>query len=206
MKKCLWVVPLLLLLVPVAANANSITTIILVPNDGSGENFAFNQLGLNQGIVIDAGTPFDFFNDINGFAPGTSVGGPTGVFFTSGSITIRGVTHDLTFNGDGSLFMSSIALPTDGTPSITVPVTLVFSALATTADTGRHVTIWGKAKGTLTLGLGSDGNYYPAGGIRATSTVPEWSTVGLMGTGVIGIFALRSRAVFLNRLGLRPMR
>lgn len=174
------------MLISLRANANSITTIFLVPNDGSGDNFGFYQQSPTRAIEVHGGIPFDVFNAF-GYAPGSNLGGTTDVFFDNGSIVIGGISHDLAFqNGPGTLFISSFTLPTNGSGFSTL-VTLTFSAVATTVDSDQPVFIFGSATGTATFSF-FDENYY-AQRIKATSTVPEPGAFGLVGTGVLSILA-----------------
>jgi hypothetical protein len=186
MKRFLWAIPLVFVLISLRANANSITTIFLIPNDGSGDNFGFFQQSPTRTIEVQGGIPFSVFNAF-GFAPGSNLGGTTDVFFDNGSIVIGGISHDLAFNETGTLFISSITLPTNGANGFSTLVTLTFSVGATTVDTFQPVNIFGGATGTATFSL-FDGNYY-AQGITATSTVPEPGAFGLVGTGVLSILA-----------------
>jgi hypothetical protein len=185
MKRFLWAIPLVFVLISLRANANSITTIFLVPNDGSGDNFGFYQQSPTRAIEIHGGIPFDVFNAF-GYAPGSNLGGTTDVFFDNGYLVIGGISHDLAFNETGTLFISSFTLPTNGADFSTL-VTLTFSVVATTVDTFQSVNIFGSATGTATFAQ-SDGNYY-AQRIKATSTVPEPGAFGLVGTGVLSILA-----------------
>ena len=115
------------------------------------------------------------------------------MFFNGDSITISGTSYDLDLSG-GSLFMSGITLPTDGTPTFTTTVSLVFSAGRTIFinDTLQHVDIGGKGTGTATFTLENDGNHY-AQGIMATSTVPEPRALVLVGTGMLSMLGVRKK-------------
>jgi len=80
------------------------TIISLTPNDGSGDNFGFLQRGGGVVIGIGGGTPVDFFN-FEGYAPGSTLGGETAVFFSGGFAQFGGKSYDLDFSGPGTLFL-----------------------------------------------------------------------------------------------------
>jgi hypothetical protein len=189
----LWIAPLLLVLMSVSAKANTVTSIFLFPNDSTGDNFGFFQQSPGLMIGIAGGAPFSFFNSF-GYAPGTSLGGTTDVFFNDGSITINGTSYDLDFQGTGSLFMSGITLPTNGAPTFTTTVSLSFGVgvVFFIDDTVERVDVGGKGTGTATFTLESDGNYYPQA-IIATSTVPEPSALILLGTGMLSMLGVRKK-------------
>lgn len=187
MKRFLCAIPLVFALISLRANADTITTIFLSPNNGSGSNFGFQQQSPGLKIQIDGGIPFDVFNT-SGYSPGSTLGGTFDVFFDDGSIAINGISHDLDLSRTGTLFMSSITLPTNGAATFSTLVKFVFSVEAINVDTGQPVNIFGTASGIATFTL-FDGIYF-AQGITATSTVPEPGTLGLVGTGVLSILAL----------------
>jgi len=188
MKRSLWATPLLLVLISGTSLANIITTISLVPNDGTGENLGFSQTAPGFSVGLSGGTPVSFFG-IEGFAPGTTLGGVTDVFFDGGFAVINGVGHELDLSG-GSLFMSSITLPTNGAIQVTFPVQLELSASGAFADTGDSFDVDGGASGTITFDL-DNGVYYPEGFVqKPVTTTPEPSTVSLMAVGLICVFGL----------------
>ena len=187
MRRFLWATPLLLfVLISSGAWANSIT-IFLYPNAGFGDNFGFLEQNRGMAVSLWGGTPYDFFN-IDGYAPGSTLGGGTIVYLDFGEATIRGVYHDLNV-AEGSLGMSSFTLPTKGASTFTVPVWLSFGASVTVADTGQIIDVSGGWRGKITFFKGYDGLYYAG----SFTTVPEPGTLGLMGTGLIGIFSVARR-------------
>lgn len=187
MRRFLWV--LLFVLISSGAWANTISTIFLAPNNGGGDNFGFSQQSPGWSVFVSGGTPADYFG-IGGYAPGSTLGGGTTVYLDFGTAQINGVSYDLNV-GLGSLFMSSITLPTNGASTVTVPVEIDFSASATTADTGQEIDVGGSSQGKITFVMGYPGFYYP-GAFTITPT-PEPGTVALIGTGLIGIFSVARR-------------
>src|ERR1700720_2936531 len=138
MKRSLWAMLFSVVLLSSGVFAN--TRIFFAPNDGGGDNFAFRQSMIGITISIDGGTPYGFFN-VGGYAPGSVLGGSADVFFSGfDPVTINGTQHDLLFRDTGTLFMSSIALPTNG-QSFTAKVVLDFVATGIVADTGQVLNI-----------------------------------------------------------------
>jgi len=184
MKRFLWATPMLFVLMSGIAFADSVTTLIgLDPNNGTGDNFGFFQQGNGVFIGIGGGTPYDFFNT-GGYAPGSTLGGYTDVFFEGGVIQIGSDTYELDFNGPGSLFLSTFTLPTHATV-FTAHVDLDFSASATILELGQTINVSGGRAGTITFHF-VNGFYYAEG----FTTVPEPGSLGLMGVGLMSILAL----------------
>jgi hypothetical protein len=192
MKRSLWAILFSVVLLSSGMFADTINTMMFFgPNDGSGDNFGFlqrlNGTNLRMNIAIGGGTPYSFFN-VEGYAPGSVLGGSADVFFSDfNSVTINGTQHELDFNGPGSLFVSSITLPTNG-KSFTAKVGLDFSASGIVADTGQLLNISGAQVGKITFTF-VDGAYFA----NAFTPVPEPSALVLMGSGLIGILGLARR-------------
>src|SRR5437879_1582529 len=95
-KRFLWLIPLLLVMVLGSASADGIG---FLPNNGSGDNFGFFQ----DGAGFFGGAPYDFFN-IGPYAPGSVLGGQADIFIEGGFAVIDGIGHDLTPLSLGTLF------------------------------------------------------------------------------------------------------
>jgi hypothetical protein len=195
MRRFLWATPLLLVLISSGAWANTVSYIFYGPNQGFGDNLAFEQQKAGTILILTGGTPGDFFNSYNGYAPGSTLGGLTTVYFDSAYLQSGGFIYDVVITNTGSLFMSSFTLPTptNSTSVIWEPVELSFTGSYTYAATGQTVNVGGTWVGTIPFEFGYGGVYY-AGGFTA---VPEPGAIGLMGTGLIGIFSVARR-----RLGI----
>jgi len=200
MKRLFWALPILLLGISTSAFADSIT-IGLSPNNGSGDNFGFSLIQPGFVVGFEGGTPYGFFND-QGYAPGSIFNGATGVFFSSGSVQFGDNTYDLS-GGDGSLFLDSFTFPTNGQNfSILVQAGFSGSAYYWDNNAGQYQTInmGGSAPGTMTF------TWYPSAGLyfanpavfRTAAVTPEPGTLGLMGTGLIGLFVLARKRFWAN--------
>jgi len=186
MKRFLWAIPMLFLLMSGSAFATSINTFIgLVPNC-CGENFSAFQTGGGFTLRIVGGVTPSFFA-FEGYLPGTGLGGQTDLFFCCGFLQMGGNGYDLSNAVLGTLFLTPFTLPTNGRDSITFPVEIDFAMPLIITDTGQPFDASGSAKGHITFFLSPfDGLYYAEPFVQA----PEPGTLGLMGTGLISILAL----------------
>jgi PEP-CTERM motif len=194
MKRFLWTMPMLFVVLSASAFASSVT-IGLSPNNGSGDNFAFLQ-GLDVGI--SGGTAFEYFNT-QGYAPGSTLGGTTDVFFSSGFVQIGGTTYDLLFTGPGTLFVSSFTLPANGGKNFAIQAFASFSAQAQIFVNGQPqlIGLGGGAPGLMTFTWDPSSGLFFANPVVFT-TAPEPGTLGLMGTGLISMLGLARRKTRAN--------
>jgi PEP-CTERM motif-containing protein len=196
MKRLLWLTPILFALLATSALADSVS-IFYSPNDGSGGNFGFLVTAPGLSVSGGGGTPFDFFGCCNppGYLPGSTLGGFTDIFFDEGFATIGGISYDVSFTG--GLFMSTIVLPTNG-KDYNAPVEISFGASGTANDPLQtFISVSGSQRGYIYFSYSTEtGGYFPG----SFAPVPEPGTLGLTGTGMIGLLAL-----VRNRLrGARP--
>src|SRR5579859_2669106 len=188
MRRLLWVSPLLFVLISSGARSNSFN-IYLEPNEGFGDNLAIGQQSGGMTLFLVGGTQTGFFDSF-GYAPGSTLGGFGTVYLDFGTAQIGGVNYDLAVT-TGSLFMSSITLPTNGASTVTDSVVLSFTASATIAATGQIINVSGSSAGKITFVMGYDGQYY-AGAFTPTPT-PEPGTVGFIGSGLVGVLSVARR-------------
>jgi len=176
------VVVTLLLCSLISAKAFANTIIGYLPNDGSGDNFGFVTYGPGFLIAGGGGTPFDFFN-VQGYAQGSVLGGSTDIFFEGGFAKIGPISSDVFFDV-GTLFMSTITLPTNG-QDFRAPVSIGFDATGHPVDLSLNsFDVSGSANGYIKFFF-SDGFYFPdpIGFMEA----PEPGTLGLVGTGLVSL-------------------
>jgi hypothetical protein len=189
MKRSLWAI--LFSVVLLSGSMFADTMIFWGPNDGSGDNFGFLQSLNGVAISIGGGTPYDFFNT-GAYTPGSVLGGPVAVFFDDFStVTINGTQYELDFNGPGTLFVSTITLPTNG-QNFTAKVTLNFTAPGiyfTPAGVEKMLNINGTESGEIPFAF-FNGAYYAGEFTGSPNVVPEPSTWTLMGSGLIGMWGL----------------
>ena len=189
MKRFMLASPILLLLISVTAFADSVT-IILAPGIPDESNFEF--VSHQQGIsVFLVGTVPESFYSGSLIAPGSTLGGASEVFVDGGLIKINGVSYDNLGGDIGTLFISSFTFPTNG-KDFTIPIQASFSVDEEIVGTGGHIHINGTASGKVTFKFISNVGLYRPSTIVLT-TVPEPATLGLMGTGLAGIFAFAQK-------------
>jgi hypothetical protein len=183
MKRLLLLAPILLL--SVSAFADSVT-MELFPQPGGIDNFSLVEQGNGFKVSFTGETPYgtSFFRPQ--YSPGSMVGGLTDVYTASVSVKINGVSYDVeSFSFAPELFIFPFTLPTNGKDFTTN--TAVFFAFSAILTNGQTFDLFGGAPGKMTFRFG-DG-IYASEPVRLT-TIPEPSTLGLLVTGITGLFAL----------------
>jgi hypothetical protein len=110
--------------------------------------------------------------------------------FEDGFAKLGPISSDVEFT-DGTLFVSSVTLPTNG-KDFRAFVTVSFNASGIFLATGDPISANGSANGYIDS-VYIDGAYYPG----AFKETPEPGTLALVGTGVLGIVA-RTKNRFLK--------
>jgi hypothetical protein len=172
----------LLLCSLVSANAFANTIIGYIPNDGSGDNFGFITYGPGFYITGFGGTPADFFySGFPGYAPGSTLGGSTTIFFGGGFARIGTISDDVVYDL-GTLFMSTITLPTNG-QDFRAQVDIGFDAPGVLISSLQPIDVSSGAEGYIQFDY-FNGVYYPEGFVQ----VPEPATLELAGIGLLWVF------------------
>lgn len=194
MKRLLWILPIGLLVLTAGAFADSVTfkatsvTLLIVENDGTGDNAFLEIQGGGVSLQIGCGTTYEWFNEFTQFAPGTSGFGNTNVFFDNSGVGHLGPygPDDFAFDSVPTLFVTPFTLPING-KNVTVFLPASLSNLTgEMGPDGQRFTII-LPPGKLKMGFGYDpvnGVYLPDIRMTFTST-PEPGTLVLMGTGLL---------------------
>ncbi len=87
MKRLLRVLSVMFVLISISAFADSVSftnlnaTLTIFANDGSGDNLGGQIWGSGISLGAEGGTEYSWFNDISGYAPGSTGGGGVMIFF-----------------------------------------------------------------------------------------------------------------------------
>jgi hypothetical protein len=185
--RILW---LLLLLTPIqsfadsALNFNNLNvTLKIFPNE-DGDNLGGEIFGPGVSLNVGGGTPYSWFNNIDGFAPGSPGGGSTNIFFDSVVGKIGTQNYDELDINEADFNTVGFTFPTNGKNfSITVPASIGVIVLTGCTDSGcQTLNVYSKP-GKLTLNfMYFNGLYY--GTPSSFTTVPEAGTLALVGFGL----------------------
>jgi len=205
LRRALW---LLFLLTPFHCFATSVhdltnlsVNLNIYPNDGTGDNLGGTIFGPGVSLTVGGGTPYYWFNNVDGFAPGSGGGGSTTIFFDSVFGTIGSKSYDPSdlFIDAATLNAGGFTFPTDGSGfTISVPASIGLIVLTGCTDTGCRTFNLITRSGELTLSFEYDagtGMYYGTGGsfVTGTTPVPEPGTVSLLILGLASIARLRHK-------------
>jgi hypothetical protein len=180
MRRLLSLLFLVVSLISVPAFADGLT---LFANSGAGDNFGY----VSGSLHLSGGTD-PYFLYAGGYPAGMTVGGGGTLYLYSTVIPVNGVSLEFFFN-PGSIFMTTIQLPTNGRDFI-APVDISFEATGFNFDTEQTISVSGGGSGWIGFSY-SNGYYYPSDFVQGPppKVVPEPATLGLIGTGIIGILA-----------------
>lgn len=177
-RKALW---LILLLTPLNCFATSThdsdlsVNLNIFPNDGTGDNLGGTILGPGVNLTVGGGAPYYWFNNVDGFAPGSGGGGSTTIYFDSVFGTIGSKSYEL-FIGAANLNAGGFTFPTDGKDfTISVPASIGLIVLTGCTDSGCKTFNIITKPGVLTLSFdyyAGTGLYYGTGGSFVSTTSP----------------------------------
>ena len=174
-------------------------SLVIRPNDGSGDNLGGTIWNKGVSLTVGGGTPVGWFSATDGVAPGSAVGGTTTIFFDDVFGTIGKKTYD-----DSNLFIEaatfnagSATLPTDGSGfTMSVPASVGLIVLTGCNDQGCTTFNVITQPGVLTMSFSFfDGLYYAGDASFVSNTaVPEPSTLSLLAIG-LGTVLWRTKVV-----------
>jgi hypothetical protein len=205
MKRLLGMLPMIFALASASAFANTVNytnlnvSMGISANDGGGDNMGALISGPGVSLFVEGGMPFDWFNGIEGSAPGSSGGGGTTIFSDDAFGTIG--AHSF---GEGDIELGeflfdagSFTFPTNGkdfTVKVPASLELITGTVITQCTNNACPTFTLTTKpGTLTLSfyVGADGLYYGSSGSFVTT--PEPGSLGLMAIGLVAVACLGYR-------------
>jgi hypothetical protein len=172
----------------------------IYPNGGSGDNLGGRIFGPGVNVFAGGGSPNEWFNNDQGFAPGSTGGGSTTFFFDAvgGNIGSVGLTpgseiFSSTFDTNSFIFPTS---PHNlQTFTVTLPgligAIMIVNCTDTECDTYNLYTNFGKLTLSFTYYSASDAWFGTSGSF---TTTPEPATLGLVAFG-IGAAAWRKHRI-----------
>jgi hypothetical protein len=186
--------PLTLLFVSLMSATAFADHLYLFVNNGSGDNFGYVSQMNGHPLILSGGTD-PFFLGNFGYQPGWTLGGGA-LYLYSTDIWIDGIPTEFSFPGAGSISMfPQITIPTDGRDFFRSFVDISFSHIGI-SDTGQTIDVGGGAFGSISFYRGADGGYYASDFVQAQ--VPEPGTLGLIGTGLMGIVAVARKRLTIH--------
>jgi len=159
-------------------------------NDGTGDNLGGTIVGSSVNLFLGGGIPFDWFNSIIGYAPGSAGGGTVTIFFEFAQGTLGGqsFSSDQIVNVSTAVFdAGGFTFPTNGKDfTATVPASIEVITVLACDDNGNCPTYTLTTKpGKLTLSFvyyASSGMYFGTQG--SFTTIPEPGTMLLVSSGI----------------------
>lgn len=183
-----------------------LATFFIGANFGEGSNASFTLIGPSVNVSGLGGTPFDTWlgNPDIGYAPGSTGGGPATLEFDEGMSGTLGP-----YNSNSSVFsteccsyldVGTFTFPSHGSVfTVTLPASISGISGTITTPSGTVIPMsvsFGGGNLTMTFDLNSSTGLYYFGQASFT-TVPEPTTLALMGTGLIAVLGSVRRR--LNR-------
>jgi hypothetical protein len=173
----------------------------IAANQGFGDNIGGTLIGTNVNFFLSGGTPYNWFAGDTLYAPGSVGGGDTTIYFDFAAGTLGGQYYE----GDNAGVTTAdfnagvFTFPTNG-KNFTVSVPASLGVVVVTGCTNAGVcTVYNLVSkpGTLVLSFAYSqyyGMYYGASG-SFTTTVPEPSTLGLVGIGISVLAACKRKLI-----------
>lgn len=170
----------------------------IFPNGGSGDNLGGTIFGTAVNLMVGGGTPFSWFNDFEGSAPGSVGGGNTTIFFDFAQGTLGSQFYDGGSTGINAADFNAgnFTFPTNGKDfTVSVPATLELVVVLGCTDSGVCTTYDLTTKpGKLVLSFTYDqgsGLYFGSAGYFANT--PEPGTFGLVAIGISALAACKRK-------------
>jgi len=207
MKRLIWGIAILFVVSTTCAYADSAVnfnitqlTVLVGPNDGSGDNVFVALTGPGTNITVTGGIPCFDWCSFNTFAPGDTPPVGIGQIFLGvfNTVTVGGKTYDFDTASLGGLFVNVLggftfpSNPGGSTFTACLPASNPSSITGSAGSGGDFIqfNLWlpaGQQFCTTWAFDASAGLYQFTSGKFVATTVPEPGTVGLMATGLAGI-------------------